>query len=210
MAGDKNKSEEILEQDETRDDSVHQEDETLIPLDQLLPGIPDEKSDAQAGAEDDNEKPVSMAQALQEQKQAAAENLEKALRAHAELENFRKRSMRDIENAHKYALEKFLGELLPVMDSMELGLSAASDSDGDVDSLKEGLELTHKMLVTLLEKNGIRIIDPAGEKFDPRLHEAVSMQEQEGTGSGQIISVMQKGYELNGRLLRPAMVVVAK
>ena len=150
---------------------------------------------------------------LQQELEAARDearlNLDKAMRAHAEMENLRKRAARDIENAHKYALDKFVAELLPVLDSMELGLVAA-DTAGNVDSLREGIDLTLKKFQDVLEKFGIAIIDPQGEKFDPDRHEAVSMQELEGAESGTVVSVMQKGYELNGRLVRPAMVIVAK
>ncbi len=137
------------------------------------------------------------------------EHADNALRASAELENIRKRTARDVENAHKYALERFLNELLPVIDSMELGMNASQSAE-DIESLREGMDLTLKMLLDCLEKFGVKAIDPAGDKFDPEWHEAVSMQELEGADSGKVISVMQKGYELNGRLVRPAMVVVAK
>ena len=139
----------------------------------------------------------------------AQENIDKALRATAELDNIRKRTSRDIENAHKYALERFVNELLPVADSMELGINASQAAE-DIESLREGMDLTLKKLFDCLGKFGVNAIDPAGEKFDPEWHQAVSMQELEGTASGQVVTVMQKGYELNGRLIRPAMVVVAK
>lgn len=148
-------------------------------------------------------------QELEAARDEARVNLDKAVRAHAEMENLRKRTARDIENAHKYALDKFVAELLPVLDSMELGLAAA-DTAGSVDSLREGIDLTLKKFQDALEKFGVAIIDPQGEKFDPDRHEAVSMQELEGAESGTVVSVMQKGYELNGRLVRPAMVIVAK
>ena len=137
------------------------------------------------------------------------EHIDQALRATAELDNVRKRAVRDVENAHKYALERFVNELLPVLDSMELGLNA-SQSAQDIESLREGLDLTLKKLFDCLDKFGVKTIDPAGEKFDPDWHEAVSMQELAGAAAGDIVTVMQKGYELNGRLVRPAMVVVAK
>lgn len=137
------------------------------------------------------------------------ENIDKALRAAAELDNIRKRTSRDIENAHKFALERFINELLPVVDSMELGINASQSAE-DIEGLREGMDLTLKKLFDCLGKFGVKTIDPAGEKFDPEWHEAVSMQELEGSEPGQVVTVMQKGYELNGRLVRPAMVVVAK
>jgi molecular chaperone GrpE len=163
-------------------------------------------------AETSTPEPSELEQLQQELEVAREEsrvNLDKAMRAHAEMENLRKRTARDIENAHKYALDKFVAELLPVLDSMELGLAAA-DTAGNVDSLREGIDLTLKKFQNVLEKFGIAIIDPQGEKFDPERHEAVSMQELEGAESGTVVSVMQKGYELNDRLVRPAMVIVAK
>ena len=146
---------------------------------------------------------------LEKEQEQAQANLDMALRAQAEMENLRKRTARDVENAHKYALEKFVNELLPIMDSMELGMNAASSAE-NIKELKEGMELTLKMFTTALEKFGVKQISPEGEKFNPELHEAVSMQPIEGKESGTVVSVMQKGYELNGRLVRPAMVMVAK
>ena len=142
-------------------------------------------------------------------KMEVRENIDKALRAGAELDNVRKRTARDIENAHKYALERFINELLPVIDSMELGINASQAAE-DIESLWEGMDLTLKKLFDCLDKFGVKTIDPVGEKFDPEWHEAVSMQEFEGSDSGLVVTVMQKGYQLNGRLVRPAMVVVAK
>lgn len=212
MSGNKHKSEklqsgELLEESRPEENNEVENDETLVPLEQTVPDVTGAQGASDEEQTGDMEDP---ARALEEQKRVAAASLEKALRAQAELDNLRKRTARDIENAHKYALEKFIAELLPVMDSMELGLSAAAENTGDIASLKEGMELTHKMLAAALEKSGIRVIDPLGEKFDPARHEAISMLEQKGTASGHVISVMQKGYELNGRLIRPAMVVVAK
>ena len=125
------------------------------------------------------------------------------------MENLRKRTVRDIDNAHKYALDKFIKELLPVIDSMELGISV-SDNAEDITTLKEGMDLTVKMFLDALDKSGIEVIEPQGDKFDPDRHEAVSMQEVEGSDPGTVDTVIQKGYSLNGRLVRPAMVVVAK
>jgi len=148
-------------------------------------------------------------EALEEHKRLAAEHLDQALRAQAELDNIRKRTARDIENAHKYALERFVAELLPVMDSMEMGIAASTNAD-DAASLKQGMELTLKMFSAVLDKYGVKVIDPMGEKFNPERHEAVSMLREEGIEPGLVVRVMQKGYELNGRLVRPAMVMVSQ
>lgn len=146
---------------------------------------------------------------LEKEKENAQTNRDAALRAQAEMENLRKRTARDVESAHKYALEKFVNELLPILDSLTLGMNAAESAE-NVGELREGMDLTLKMFNGALEKFGVKEIDPQGEKFTPEQHEAISMQEIEGSESGTVVSVMQKGYELNGRLVRPAMVVVAK
>ncbi len=152
----------------------------------------------------------SLAEQIEALKTSAADSLDKAIRAHAELDNVRKRATRDIENAHKYALDKFINELLPVLDSMELGINAA-DNVEDVSSLREGMDLTMKMFCSSLEKSGVSPVDPQkGDKFNPDLHEAVTMQEVDDAESGTVVVTLQKGYELNGRLIRPAKVIVAK
>jgi molecular chaperone GrpE len=145
---------------------------------------------------------------LESATQKAEENLELAQRTQAEMENLRKRTLRDIENAHKYALDKFVNELLPVIDSLELGIQAA-ESVTEIENLKEGMNLTLKKFTDSLEKFGVVIVDPLGESFNPERHEAVSMADTDEFESGVVMLVLQKGYELNGRLVRPARVVVA-
>ena len=115
----------------------------------------------------------------------------------------------DIEKAHKYGLEKFADELLPVIDSLELGLAAATE-EVSADKLLEGTELTLKMLKGVMERFGINAVDPTGESFNPELHQAMTMQESAEYGPNTVIAVMQKGYTLNERLIRPAMVIVSK
>jgi molecular chaperone GrpE len=152
--------------------------------------------------------PEELLQEIESLRQQAAEQADRALRAQAEMDNLRKRTAREVENAHRYALERFMKELLPVVDSMELGIEAAASAN-EIEGLREGLDLTFRKLLDTLGKFGVQRIDPAGSKFNPDLHEAVSMQKIDGTEAGTVVTVMQKGYELNGRLLRPAMVVVA-
>jgi len=144
---------------------------------------------------------------LTELREKAEANWQLYVRAQAEMENLRRRSEKDLENAHKFALEKFASELLAVKDSLELGLSA---TDVDVDKLREGSELTLKMLAQALAKFNIIDVDPMGESFDPNSHQAMTMQETAEHAPNTVIAVMQKGYLINDRLLRPAMVVVAK
>ncbi len=153
--------------------------------------------------------PEELARALEEARREAREHMEMALRARAELDNVRKRAERDVANAHRYGLERFVNELLPVRDSLELGISAAGD-DAGVAQVREGMELTLKLMTTAFDKLGIEVIDPSGEPFDPELHQAMSMREGEEGRSGSVLDVIQKGYRLNERLVRPALVVVAR
>lgn len=146
--------------------------------------------------------------ALAEAEARANENWERYVRAVAETDNVRKRASRDVENAHKFALERFGKELLAVTDGLEMALSASENAT--VESLLEGSRATLKLLGSTMERFGITPIDPLGEPFDPELHEAISMQPSETAEPGSVVAVMQKGYLLNGRLLRPAMVVVAE
>lgn len=139
----------------------------------------------------------------------AEENWNQLLRVKAEADNIRRRAERDVENAHKYALEKFVNELLPVKDSLEMGLAAAGAEGADVAKVSEGIELTQKMLAGALGKFGVEEVDPQGQKFNPDLHQAMSMQDVPDAEPNTVINVYQKGYKLNERLIRPAMVVVA-
>jgi molecular chaperone GrpE len=144
---------------------------------------------------------------LAELQAKADENWDKYLRAAAELENIRKRAERDVANAHKFALERFATDLLAVCDSLEM--AQVADRDASIESLVEGNEATLKLLGTVLRRFGIEELDPQGEPFDPNLHEAMTMQPSDTVEPGSVINVFQKGYALNGRLLRPARVVVA-
>ena len=171
---------------------------------------------AQAAGRESGELPLldhDTLQALQaELEQArgkAEENWKLYLGARAETENVRKRSERELENARKYALKEFIETLLPVKDSLELGIAAASDTV-DVNKLREGTELTLKMLITLLEKVGVQEIDPLGARFNPDLHQAMAMQPSAQAEPNTILQVVQKGYLLKERLLRPALVIIAQ
>jgi molecular chaperone GrpE len=147
---------------------------------------------------------------LEEARAKADEHWDQLLRIQAELENTRRRAERDVEQAHKFALEKFVGELLPVKDSLEMGLQAASGDDETAVKLREGVELTLKMLSGALEKFGVQELNPEGESFNPEHHQAMTMQESGEVEPNTVMAVMQKGYLLNDRLVRPAMVVVSK
>lgn len=134
-----------------------------------------------------------------------------AMRAEAEMQNMQRRTSRDVENAHKFALEKFLQNLLPVVDSMEKAVEAAEQaSESEEDPMLEGVRLCNKLLVDVLGKEGIEVIDPVGEPFDPNEHQAMSMVENPDMEPNSVFAVVQKGYRLNGRLVRAAMVMVTK
>jgi molecular chaperone GrpE len=152
----------------------------------------------------------AMKDALDTMTQKAEENWDKYVRAQAELDNVIRRSKRDLANAHKFALEKFVNELLPVRDSLEMGLDHAEGESIDIERLKEGSELTLRMLSQVMEKFGILQVDPVDEPFNPELHEAMTMQPSGDVDPNTVLAVIQKGYTLNERLIRPARVVVSK
>lgn len=139
------------------------------------------------------------------------EQAETVLRAQAEMQNVRRRAERDVENAHRYALDKFSADLLPVVDSLERALDAASQIDNDaIKGMRDGIELTLKMFVDTLAKHGVQQLNPVGEPFNPEFHQAMSMVPSAEMAPNSVLAVMQRGYTLNGRLVRPAMVVVSK
>jgi len=138
------------------------------------------------------------------------ENWDKATRAVAELENVRRRAERDLESAHKYGVEKIIKELLPVVDSLEQALQIEAKSDETVKNIHEGIDLTLKLLFGMLQKFAVQPIDPIGEPFDPKLHEAMSTQVDPDVEPGTVLLVFQKGYLLHDRVIRPARVIVAK
>ena len=164
---------------------------------------PEVEADAQA----DSPAEVNVESALAELKAKADENWDRYLRSAAEVENVRKRAVRDVEHARKYALESFSRELLEVRDSLELGLTAADAAD--VESIVAGSQATLKLLSTTFGRFGVVEVDPEGEPFDPEFHEAMTMQPSADVEPGSVLTVIQKGYTLNGRLLRPARVIVA-
>lgn len=147
---------------------------------------------------------------LAEAEQKAQENWDKAVRTMAEMENLKKRTQKDLEDAHKYALNNFARELLPVLDSLELGLQAATGESEDVKKFREGNELTVKQFETVFSKFNVITIDPVGQPFNAEQHQAMVMQESADVPPNTVVNVFQKGYMLNGRLLRPALVVVSK
>lgn len=148
---------------------------------------------------------------LQDAQAKADEYWNQLLLARADLTNAQRRAERDLENAHKFGLEKFVRELLPIKDSLELGLSAATDAEPDIEKLREGMDMTLKLFIDTIGKFGVSEINPVGEPFNPEYHQAMTTQPaSEGVEANTVLTVYQKGYLLNDRLIRPAMVVVAK
>ena len=148
--------------------------------------------------------------ALEAMRSQADEHREQFLRARAELENIRRRHAAELEKTHKFALDGFVRELLQVRDSLELGHSAAQDESADVTKLREGTELTLKLLGDVMEKFGVALIDPLDQPFDPAFHQAISTQPRVDVPPNTVVGVIQKGYTLNGRLVRPALVLVSQ
>lgn len=157
----------------------------------------------------DEQDPEALHALLSDARSKVDEHWNQCLRLQADIDNLRKRNERDLANAHKFALEKFANALLPVKDSLEMGLQAA-EQNADVAKLKEGGELTLKMLASVLEKFNIKEINPINNSFNPEYHEAMSMQERADVAPNTVVTVVQKGYLLNERLIRPAMVIVSK
>lgn len=159
---------------------------------------------------EDQQRIVELEAALAASEQKQAEQKESVMRAIADADNSRKRSEGEIDKARKFALEKFAGELLPVADNLERALQVANPEDEAIKPVVDGVELTLKSFVSTIEKFGMKVIDPQGETFNPEKHQAMSMQENADLPPNTVMAVMQKGYELNSRLLRPAMVMVTR
>ena len=167
--------------------------------------------------EDDDQVEEGSPESLEDQLEIAKAELveaqDKALRAAAETENVRKRSDKAVENAHKFALEGFVTKLLPVLDSLQKGVETARSPEHEKNQMQatvEGMELSLKLFSDILEKAGVKPIDPLGEPFNPDFHQAMTMVESNESEPGSVIEVIAKGYSLNERLVRPAMVIVAK
>ncbi len=181
-------------------------------------GFGDERMpDAGAASNGDAAKPaveLTEEEQLREQLAAAeakaANHWDQLLRLQAEMENQRKRAQKELSNARKFALEGLVNDMLPIKDSLEMGIKAATEADAEPAKIIEGSELTLKMLSQAFEKYNIVEIDPLDEKFNPEFHQAMSMQPVEGKESNTVSGVLQKGYTLNDRLIRPALVMVAK
>ena len=182
--------------------------------DEPLDGVVDSAADSAAASEAADDGPSGEILSAEEQIERLEEELaiarDAVLRAQADSQNVTRRAEQDVEKARKFALERFCGELLPVVDNLERALEAAVGDNDIVKPIAEGVELTLKSFHDALKKFHIVAVDPAGEPFDPQLHQAMSMVENGDVEPNTVIAVMQKGYTLNGRLVRPAMVMVSK
>ena len=164
-----------------------------------------EESSVEAGTQTDAA--AAEIERLQEELQAAKDQ---ALRAVAEMQNVRRRAEQDVEKAHKFGLEKFVGDMVVVADNLERSVAAMADDNVDLTILKEGIDLTLKSLIDGLKRHHVDAIDPEGTPFDPQLHQAMAAVEQADVEPNTVLNVYQKSYTLHGRLVRPAMVVVSK
>lgn len=147
---------------------------------------------------------------LEEAQQSAKDNWDKVVRAQAEMENLKRRNAKDLENAHKFALDGFVKALLEVKDSLTMGLKTANEEKATIEHIIEGLEMTDKVFLSTMEKFGVEVINPTDEVFNPEFHEAVTMVPTPDKESNSVLEVVQIGFTLNGRLVRPAMVVVVQ
>lgn len=177
--------------------------EPVVTEDAAAPGAADTAAPSQPNTEE-------LGRLLEDARNKADENWNQVMRLSAELDNLRKRQARELENAHRFALERFVAELLGVWDSLELGHNAALEAGVNVEKLREGNELTLKLLGDVMTKFGVEQLDPQGQPFNPELHQAMSLQPRNDVPPNTVTTVIQKGYTLNGRLVRPAMVMVSQ
>lgn len=147
---------------------------------------------------------------LAEARIEAEKHKDMALRIQADMENLRRRTRLDVESAHKYALDKFVNALVPALDSMEMGMEASAKEEASIESIREGIDMTFKQILDVLGEFNVERLDPKGEKFDPQLHEAMTMIPSPDHETNMVVDVIQKGYSLNERLVRPARVIVAQ
>ncbi len=199
----------MAEQDQKQPENEVQDEQTANPEAQLETAEEVAAAEAaDASAEGDTE--VSLDDELSQLQEDLLAARDAALRAQADAQNVKRRAEQDVEKARKFALERFASDLLPVVDNLERALEAASGDDEAIKPIAEGVELTLKSFIDVMGKNKIDVVDPQGEPFDPNLHQAITMVENKEVEPNTVTAVMQKGYSLNGRLIRPAMVMVSK
>ena len=201
MSNEENK---IKEEELQQQDTAHEVEAEVVGTDADIEWNEETDQDEQES------KVAQLEAALLSSEAKVKEQQDSVLRAKAEVENMRRRTETEIDKARKYALNKFAEELLPVIDNLERAIQAADTDNEAVKPIVEGVELTHKTFVDTVAKFGLKEINPEGEAFNPEMHQAMSIQESPEHESNTVMFVMQKGYELNGRVIRPAMVMVAK
>ncbi|MGB2105743.1 MAG: nucleotide exchange factor GrpE [Porticoccaceae bacterium] len=190
-----------MSQDTNQEDTSAKQQQSEVETEEKLQAELEADQSELSNDQDDNQ-----VEALQQKLSTLGEQL---LREQAEMQNVRRRAQRDIESAHKYALEKFAGELLSVVDNLERAIDAIDADDESQKAVAEGLELTLKTFIEVLAKYNVEAVEPEGQPFDAELHQAVSTVPNKDVEPNTVINVFQKGYTLNGRLMRPAMVVVS-
>ncbi|HAZ95637.1 MAG TPA: nucleotide exchange factor GrpE [Porticoccaceae bacterium] len=198
-----------MSEETNKDDKTAVNDDQVLPETEQKATLEEVNADIEAELLDALDKEPEQSETEQLQQQVAGAN-DQVLRVQAEMQNLRRRAERDVENAHKYALDKFAPELLPVVDNLERALATIDVEDPAQKSVAEGIELTLKTFVDVLVRFKVEAVDPAGQPFDAEFHQAVSMVPNPDLEPNTVMDVFQKGYTLNGRLLRPAMVVVSK
>ncbi|RUO22032.1 nucleotide exchange factor GrpE [Aliidiomarina haloalkalitolerans] len=198
-------------QGQPEDHKQNQETEVEAGAEQVTNAAEEiDADDQQEQSEVLSEREAELAQQVANLRQELQNERDKALRVAAEAENIRRRAAQEVEKARNFALEKFAGELLSVIDNLERALQNIDHDDAAQKNVAEGIEMTHKGFVHTIEKFGMEVVDPQGQPFNPQQHEAMGMQENAELPANTVLYVMQKGYTLNGRLLRPAMVMVSK
>jgi molecular chaperone GrpE len=199
-----------MQDEQKQSPEVPEEAVEATAADQAEGEVVTEEAAAAAEQAPAEQEPEDVMVLLEDARAKADEHWDLVLRTQAELENLKRRQERELENAHKYALEKFVGEIVGVWDSLELGNLAAQDDDADVAKLREGTELTLQQLSSVMNKFGVEQINPEGEPFNPDFHQAMSMQPRDDVPPNTVVTVIQRGYTLNGRLVRPALVMVSQ
>ena len=193
-------------QDSSEVEGASQGDEKQLTEDQQDQAVPSEGGPADPADESQGDPAALLEKALEE----ADRYRDMALREEAEMQNMQRRTARDVENAHKFGLERFIQNLLPVVDSLEKAIEVTEQTAGEGDPMAEGIRLCHKLLIDVLAKENVEVLDPIGAPFDPQEHQAMSMVENPDMEPNSVFAVVQKGYKLNDRLVRAAMVMVTK
>lgn len=202
MTVENTKAEDQAEQPEANETEISADAEAAV--DPILEEAADSEDQAEEQANDDS------AKRIEELEKQLAQAKDQALRAHAEAMNTKRRAEQDVEKAHKFALEKFVNELIPVVESLEKGIESAEQGEGQHETMLEGMRLTLKQLLDALAKFNVEQVNPEGQPFDPNFHQAISMVPNPDMEPNTVMNVFQKGYTLHGRVIRPAMVVVSK